>query len=778
MKLISLLFREKKYIPFIVCIIVLLIVQAYCELMLPHYTSAIVDVGIMQGGVEDAVPNEIRQSSMDELQLFMTAAERESVDAAYSQGADGQLALDAAVKNDAAQRAELAGIFQIPEVIITQMNAMAQAGGASASGMPAGSADTGSSDMASGGAMGMMAGGAEGATTGSATDSSAGSGTAAIKPDAELTALIGKIMSGQGTDDDVVAIQDKINGEMTAAGLGTQMLSAPAVEYVRAEYQAINLDMGSIQMGYMKSTALVMLTFALVSCAAAVIVSLFASLTSAGTGRRLRREAFAQIMSFSNTEMDKFSSASLITRSTNDIQQIQMATVFFLRMVLYAPAMAVGGIIMVTRTDTGLAWVIVAAILILGAVIGILLGLTMPKFQRMQGLIDGVNLVGREILTGLFVIRAFNREDFEKKRFDGASTALYKNQLFTNRAMSMFMPIVFFIMNIIMVGIVWFGGKSIDAGGMQVGGLMAFMSYTMYIVMAFMMFSMVTIMLPRASVAAGRVLEVINTKSSIIDKPATELRHESQAFTGSVAFEDVSFRYHDADEDTLTHISFTAEPGKTTAIIGGTGCGKSTLVGLLPRLFDVTRGRITIDGVDIRDLSQKKLRSLIGLVPQKAVLFAGTVESNIKYADADIPDEAMRKAAEIAQAAGFVDERDGGYESEISQSGSNVSGGQRQRLAIARAIAKDPKIFIFDDSFSALDYRTDANLRKALAKNVGGATILIVAQRIATILRADKIIVLEEGKVVGEGTHQELLESCPVYRDIAASQLSETELSA
>jgi ATP-binding cassette subfamily B protein len=566
--------------------------------------------------------------------------------------------------------------------------------------------------------------------------------------------------------------------QMEQMGLGTQMLRSAAVEYVRMEYEAIGLDAMAIQLDYMKRMAAMMILYTLIACAGTVVVGLFASLTAAGVGRKLRRDSFGQIMGFSNTEMDRFSPASLITRSTNDIQQIQMALVFFLRMVLFAPCMAVGGIIMVTRTDTGLSWVIVVAILILGGVIGFLLGLTMPKFQRVQGLIDGVNLVSRELLSGLSVIRAFNREEYEKKRFDKASQELFKNQLFTNRAMNMFMPIVFFIMNIVMIGIVWFGGKGIDAGNLQVGGLMAFISYTMFIVMSFLMFSMVMVMIPRANVAAGRVLEVIGTESSIKDRPADELMNEDREFSGRIAFEDVSFRYHDADEDTLEHISFDAEPGKTTAVIGGTGSGKSTLISLIPRLFDVTRGRVTVDGVDVRDLSQRKLRSMIGVVPQKGVLFAGTIGSNIKYSDEGVTDEAASKAAEIAQAAGFIEEKEGGYESDIAQGGSNVSGGQRQRLAIARAIAKNPKIFIFDDCFSALDYRTDANLRIALAANLGGATILIVAQRIATILRADKIIVLDGGRIVGEGTHKELLRSCEVYREIAESQLSEEELTA
>ena len=610
MNFLRLLFREKKYLPFIVCIVILMIVQAYCELNLPRYMSDIVDVGIMRGGVETPVTPDNAEENVDEMS------------------------------------------------------------------------------------------------------------------DAEKAAAL------------------------------------------------------SVQMNYMMRMLGIMLRYTLVACGAAIIVGLLASLMSAGMGRNLRRESFTQIINYSNTEMDMFSPASLITRSTNDIQQIQMAMVFFLRLVLYAPAMAVGGIIMVSETDTGLSWVIVVAILVLGGVIGVLLGLTMPKFRRMQGLIDGVNLVSREVLTGLSVIRAFRREDFEKERFDVASKALFKNQLFTNRAMSMFMPLIMFIMNIIMIAIVWFGGQGVDAGNLEVGGLMAFISYTMFIVMAFMMLSMVTIMLPRADVAAGRVLEVINTECSIKDKPESELRNENKEFSGQVAFEDVSFRYHDADEDTLSNITFTAEPGKTTAIIGGTGSGKSTLINLIPRLFDVTGGRITVDGVDVRDLSQKKLRSLIGVVPQKGMLFAGTIASNIKYSGEGVTDEAMEKAAEIAQAAGFIDEKEGEYDAEIAQGGTNVSGGQRQRVAIARAIAKNPKIFIFDDSFSALDYKTDSNLRKAMSKNLGDATVLIVAQRIATILRADKIIVIDDGMVISEGTHAELLKSCVVYREIAESQLSEEELLA
>ena len=743
MKFFSLLFSDKKHIPAIIAIIILLVTQAYCELKLPNYTSGIVDVGIMQGGIEDAVPLEIRGSSMQSLQRFMTQDQKMEVNAAYESvsGEDRMVLIDSA-NNDSDKRAALAGDFTIPMVIGLQIQS------SQATQVP---------DI-----------------SGSGDDARAG----AFIPDEELVTLIGKVMAGYGSDNDVTAINEKITGQMAALGLGESMLGSAAAEYVRIEYEALGIDMQKIQMDYMLNTALMMVIFTLIACAGSILVCLLASLVSADIGRRLRSNVFTKIMRFSNTEMDKFSHASLITRSTNDIQLIQQAMVMFLRMVLFAPAMAVGGIIMVSRTDTGLSWVIVTAILVLAAVIGLLLGITMPKFQKMQTLIDGVNLVSREILTGLPVIRAFCREDYEKKRFDKASNALYKNQLFTNRAMSMFMPIVFFIMNFIMVGIVWFGGKGIDAGDMQVGDLMAFMSYTMFIVMSFMMLAMVTIMLPRATVAANRVLEVTTTDISIKDKSESELHYEDKTFTGRVVFDDVSFRYHDADEDILSNINFTAEPGQTTAIIGGTGSGKTTLINLIPRLFDVTSGSISIDGVDVRDLTQHKLRSLIGFVPQKGALFSGTIESNLKYSSESVTDEDMRTAAEIAQATDFIAEKENGYRSDIAQGGLNVSGGQRQRLSIARAIAKHPEVFIFDDSFSALDFKTDAALRRALAENLSDSTIIIVAQRIATILRADKIIVIDEGEIVGTGTHKELLETCDVYLEIASSQLSEEELSA
>jgi len=702
LKFLSLLGRSRRTLPIVIVILCLLAGQAYCELMLPNYMSNVVNVGIMQGGVETAVPQEIRETTMQGLGMMMPKEDQQFVAGLYTA--------------DPARK----GVLKLK---------------------PPG--DLGSTKTEQENTMSRL--------------------------DTVFTNAIVAAINAQGT-----MIPDQIDSMKTSA----------AVAFVQQEYKAIGLDMQVVQNAYMKPTAQNMILFASGSAVAAILVGLLASLTAAGIGRFLRRDSFAQIMSFSGVEMEHFSPASLITRSTNDIQQIQMTMTMFLRMVLYAPVMAVGGIIMVSRTDTGLSWIIVVAVVVLAAVIGTLLGITMPKFQRMQPLIDDVNLVSREILTGLPVIRAFCREDSEKERFDKANTALYRTQLFTNRAMVLFFPMIMVIMNIVTVGIVWYGGHNIDAGVMKVGDLMAFISYTMFIVMSFMMLSMIMVMLPRAAVAAGRVLEVITTKSSLSDKPEAALRDEEflsrmkERDGGRIVFDDVNFRFHDAEEDTLLDVSFTAEPGRTTAIIGGTGSGKSTLVQLVPRLFDVTKGRVTIDGIDVRDVSQHALRSSLGFVPQKGMLFSGTIETNLKYAGEQVTDEDIQRAAEIAQASDFIEEKEEGFKSPVAQSGSNVSGGQRQRLAIARALAERPKIIIFDDSFSALDFKTDANLRRALAQNAGDSTILIVAQRLATILRADKIIVLDEGRIVGEGTHRELMQTCEVYQDIARSQLSEEELCA
>nr|WP_277989622.1 ABC transporter ATP-binding protein [Enterococcus sp. DIV0869a] len=518
-------------------------------------------------------------------------------------------------------------------------------------------------------------------------------------------------------------------------------------------------------------TKMVLLT--LVSAVAAIIVGLIASLVAASVGRNLRVGQYERTLQFSNTEMEKFSPASLITRNTNDIQQMQMGIVMIMRIVLYAPILGIGGIYNVYQTGTGMGWIVGVAV---GAVLILVLTLlltTMPKFKALQNLVDRVNLVSREIITGLPVIRAFSREKFEEKRFDRANTDLMKTQLFVNRAMSIMMPVMMLLMNGISVLIVWVGGHNMNNGQLQVGDMMAFITYTMQIVMAFMMLSMVSIILPRANVAAGRVEEVLETEPTIKDPEHPKDDHD---FKGEVKFEAVEFRYGDADEDVLHHINFTAKPGQTTALIGSTGSGKSTIVNLIPRLFDVTGGRITIDGIDVREMSLHKLHEIIGFVPQKGILFSGDIASNIKFGDANISDEQMRKAAEIAQAEEFIDSNEKGYDREISQGGTNVSGGQKQRLSIARALAKNPKILIFDDSFSALDNKTDVALRKALSENIKGATQIIVAQKISTILHADNIIVLNEGRVVDHGTHDELMKSSTVYQEIAQSQLSNAEL--
>ena len=549
-------------------------------------------------------------------------------------------------------------------------------------------------------------------------------------------------------------------------------LQSQAVQLVRLEYEAQGIA-GSVQLRYLLKTGGAMLGFTLLMAAVSVLVGLLASRTAAGIGRDLRRDVFQKVVSFSHAETERFSTASLITRTTNDIQQVQMTCVMLLRMVAYAPILGIGGIWRVANTNASLSWIIVVAVTALVGVMLVLFKFVMPKFRIMQKLVDRLNQVSREILTGVMPIRAFSRESFEEQRFDAASRDLMQTQLFTNRAMSFMFPTMTLIMNGISLLIVWFGGLSIDAGSMQVGEMIAFITYTMQIVMSFLMLAMVSIMLPRAGVAADRIAEVLNTEISIRDP-----EHSAAApADGTVTFEDVSFRYPGADENALEHISFTARPGETTAIIGATGCGKSTLLNLIPRFYDATEGRVLVGGADVRSLPQSALRETLGYVPQKGVLFSGTIDSNLKFGGPSITDADTRKAAAIAQAADFIEAKPEGYQSPIAQGGTNVSGGQKQRLSIARAIAKKPKIYLFDDSFSALDYKTDVALRRALKAETGDATVIIVAQRISTVLHANQILVLEDGKVVGRGTHGQLLQSCPEYREIARSQLSQKELS-
>lgn len=698
----------------VLAIILLLFVQAYCDLQLPQYTSGIVDVGIGQGGIAYAVPEKMREETYANLQLFMTEEEKAVCDAAYEQAVDGSFILREK-KEEKLQ--ELDGKMGLPMVLLSFL-------------------ESGESEY-----------------------------------DAETLRLMRE--NGMITEEQIVAVR-----EQALAGMGDMsesMISARAVQFVQAEYKAMGIDTGKVQTNYLLRTGLKMLGLSLLMMAAAILIGLLASRTAARTGRNLRSRVYNKVVSFSSAEMDKFSTASLITRSTNDIQQVQMVIVMLLRMVLYAPIIGVGGVMKVAATGTGMGWIIGVAVGSIMALVLVLMAVAMPKFKKMQSLVDRVNLVSREILTGIPVIRAFSREAYEEKRFDAANKDLMSTQLFTGRVMNFMMPVMMLIMNGISIMIVWFGGHGIDAGSLQVGEMLAFITYTMQIVMSFLMLTMISIMLPRAGVAAGRIEEILATEVTIHDKENVE-DGRMETVRGEIAFEDVCFKYPGAEENALHHLSFTAKPGQTTAIIGSTGCGKSTLLNLIPRFYDVTEGRITLDGTDIRDISQKKLRSVLGYVPQKGVLFSGDIASNIKFGGEDITDEKMQESAQIAQAVEFIESKPEGYHSPISQGGTNVSGGQKQRLLIARAIAKNPKVFLFDDSFSALDYKTDVVLRKALNEKIADATVIIVAQRISTILHADQIIVLDNGSIAGLGRHEELLESCETYREIAKSQLSEKEL--
>lgn len=590
--------------------------------------------------------------------------------------------------------------------------------------------------------------------------------------DDERVQFIQAAKAGLAGKDAVIQMQDKASQMIDS--MGASLVSSMGVAYAKQCDANAGMDMNKIQLNYLLAAGGKMVGLALIMAAATVLVGLVASRVAAGVGMTLRGNLFKKVVGFSNTEMDKFSTASLITRCTNDVQQIQMVTVIMLRIVAYAPIIGIGGIIKVLNTGSHMEWVIGLAVLLIMGFVLVLTSIAMPKFKLMQKLVDKVNLVSREILTGLSVIRAFGREDEEEKRFDAANTELTKTNLFTNRVMTFMMPGMMFIMYVITVLIVWVSAHHIDAGTMQVGTMTAFMTYAMQIVMAFLMLTMLSIMLPRAAVAADRIDEVMKTASSV-ENPDNPVYVEDKA-EGKVRFNHVNFRYPNAEECVLENIDFEALPGQTTAIIGSTGCGKSTLVNLIPRLYDVTEGSITIDGTDIRDMSLEDLRGMIGFVPQKAVLFSGTIASNIKFGNSDASDDDMKQCAQIAQATEFIEEKDDTYNSRIAQGGSNVSGGQKQRLSIARAIAKHPKIFVFDDSFSALDLKTDAALRKALGENVCDSTMIIVAQRVSTILHAEQIIVLDEGRIAGIGTHGQLLENCEVYKEIAMSQLSEEEL--
>lgn len=697
----------------VVAILALLILQAYCDLALPQYTADIVDIGIGQNGIEHVAPEQIRADTLENISLFMDDSDAELLKDFYTEREDGNYELST---KDSEIIAKLDKSMGVPMAMLTVLE---------------------------------------------------------TSEEANINGIKAMIDSGMLTKEDILDYRDQAIEEY--GGVSDSIISQMAVKFVKTEYEAMGLNVGSIQTRFLLNKGGKMLGISVVMMTTAIFVGLLASRTSAKIGMSLRERVFHKVVSFSNAERDQFSTASLITRSTNDIQQVQMVSVMLLRIILYAPIIGIGGVIKVTNTRTGMGWIIGVAVAAIMALVGILMVVAMPKFKIMQTLVDKLNLVSREILTGIPVIRAFSREKYEEKRFDKANKELMNTQLFTNRVMTFMMPIMMLIMNGITVMIVWFASKGIDMGNLQVGDMLAFISYTMQIVMAFLMITMISIMLPRAGVAASRIEEVIQTEITIKDKEIVR-DEEIKEGQGLISFENVSFRYPGADEEALTNINFTAEPGRTTAIIGSTGCGKSTLVQLIPRFYDVTEGRITVDGFDIRDISQSKLHSMLGYVPQKGVLFSGNIESNIKFGGDFISDEDMIEAAEIAQATEFISSKPEMYQSEISQGGTNVSGGQKQRLSIARAIAKRPKICLFDDSFSALDYKTDIVLRRALKEKLADATVIIVAQRISTILHAEQIVVLDNGEVAGVGTHEELLHSCVAYQEIARSQLSEAEL--
>ena len=710
-------------------VVALLVVQAYCDLSLPDYTSKIVDTGIQQGGIESPVPDTVRDTTLQALELLMTEDDAALADAAYGDpDADGVRML-----NSDADTAALESAFTTPDIVLymaAAQNAATAAG-----------------------------------TTETVTPTSYDLDAVATQFAAMAQAPGAREMLQAQLADAAASLDDSV-----ADSLSSQAMLLVALEY---DAQGIAHD---VQMSYLLRTGGQMLALTLLMVAVAIAVGFIASRVSAGIGRDLRRDVFKTVVGYSNAEIEKFSTASLITRTTNDIQQVQFTCVILLRMVAYAPILGIGGILHVASGNTGLEWIIFVAVAALLVLITVLMNVAMPKFKQMQTLVDRLNLVSREILTGIMPIRAFSREKFEEERFDKANTDLMKTQLFTNRTMVAMMPFMTLIMNGTSLLIVWFGGKAMDLGNMQVGEMIAFITYTMQIVMSFLMLSMVAVMLPRAGVAADRIDEVIKTPAAIHDPAAPKALPEGST-KGVVAFNDVSFRYPGSDEDALEHISFTAKPGQTTAIIGSTGCGKSTLLNLIPRFYDVSEGSVTIDGVDVRDMSQAQLHDQLGYVPQKGVLFSGTIDSNLKFGGDHITDADVRGAAEIAQAAEFISAKPEGYNAPIAQGGSNVSGGQKQRLSIARAIAKHPQIYLFDDSFSALDYKTDVALRRALKAQTDNATVIIVAQRISTVLHANQILVLDEGRIVGKGTHAQLMESCPEYQEIARSQLSQKELN-
>lgn len=757
----------KNMLPYwkaVIIIIALLFVQAWCDLSLPAYTSDIIDVGIQNNGVEHVVPEKMTADEFDTAQFIMTDKETNTWKDIYEKKDDLYELKDLSNKelNDIDEE------LTLPLIMNYQMRAMEVDTFKETIAKQMGKDVSAFADMSVEDIGAMMH-----VDLKSFKQEKEDDDGNKVKVDCvDVRPIFANMLASGAMDkDQILSMRDTM--EDTIDTMGSSLVKSMGIAYAVAADKDAGVNVDKIQKSYLLSAGLKMVGMALLMGLVTVLVGFFASRIGAGIGMNLRDGVFKRVVGFSNAEMDRFSTASLITRSTNDIQQIQMVSVMLLRMVAYAPILGIGGVLKVMQTGAGMGWIIVLAILVILGYVMVLMSVTMPKFKLMQKLVDNINLVSREILTGLSVIRAFGREKKEEERFDGANKELTKTMLFTNRVMTFMMPGMMMIMNVLTVGIVWVGAHKIDAGTMQVGAMTAFITYAMMIVMSFLMLTMMSIMLPRAAVAAERIDEVIHTESSIQDPKAPE---ELTVHDGVVRFEHVNFRYPGAEEDVLHDIDFVAEQGKTTAIIGSTGCGKSTLVNLIPRLYDVTGGQITLDGKDIRNITMADLREEIGFVPQKGVLFSGTIASNLRFGKDDASDEQIKKAAEIAQATEFIEAKDDKYDSSIAQGGSNVSGGQKQRLAIARAIAKDPKIFIFDDSFSALDLKTDAALRKALAENVKDSTVIIVAQRISTILHAEQILVLDDGRIVGKGTHEELLKNCSVYQEIAKSQLSASEL--
>ncbi|MGB4660562.1 MAG: ABC transporter ATP-binding protein [Mobilitalea sp.] len=738
-------FLKKSIVPIII-ITALLFLQAACDLALPSYTSDIVNVGIIKSGINSATPDILRSTELDKLTLFMTDAEKAIIlphytllseaDYSKSEWADlsekyPRLAAESIYFWDGEAKDEITDAFALPMTIVYSLendsNISTLMKESLLANMPA---DTISEDMD---VFEILA----------------------LLPAEANAAMIPSVRE-----------QFSVMPELT--------VTQTAISYVSSEYKAVGVDVSKIQTDYILHIGIQMIAIALAAMLASILVTFLSARVAAKMGRDLRSSVFHKVLSFSNTEMDQFSTASLITRSTNDIQQVQMLIVMMLRMVIYSPILAIGGIIKVLNTDTSMGWILVVAVAAVLILIGSLLIVAMPKFKIMQKLVDRINLVMREILTGLPVIRAFSTVDYEEKRFDKANVDLTKNSLFVNRVMTFMMPALMLIMNLISILIIWASAKGIDAGTMQIGDMIAFIQYTMQIIISFLMLSMVSIILPRAAVAAKRIDEILSTQTVIKDPEIAETINSN--LKGVLEFKNVTFRYPLAEEDVLSDITFTAKPGETTAIIGSTGCGKSTLINLIPRFYNISSGKILIDGTDITKMTQHNLRDKLGYVPQKGVLFSGTIESNIKFGNPEATIDFVKRAARIAQAEEFIDAKTEGYDSSISEGGTNVSGGQKQRLSIARAIAKDPEIYIFDDSFSALDYKTDSTLRKTLKEEISDSTVIIVAQRISTIMNAEQILVLDDGRIVGKGTHKELLQNCEVYQQIASSQLSKEEL--